>query len=180
MLLKQSFYKQNTLQVAQNLLGCFLVRKIGNKKIKAKITECEAYFGFEDKGSHASRGKTERNKPMFESGGIIYIYLIYGMYNMLNIVTENKDYPSAILIRSVEVLNASKIEQKKYNGPGKLTKNLKIDKFFNNKKIYTKKHGLWIEQGEKIKTENIVCAKRIGIDYAQEYKHKFWRFCLVE
>ena len=85
--------------MAENLLGKYLVRKIGNKEIALKINEIEAYDGFEDKASHAHKGKTERNKVMFGEAGNWYIYLVYGMHNMLNIVTGKKDYPAAILIR---------------------------------------------------------------------------------
>ena len=102
------------------MIGSLLCRKIDKKIIKLPITEVEAYDGLEDLASHAHRGKTLRNAPMFESGGRWYVYLVYGRYWMLNITTGPKDYPAAILIRS-----AGKIV-----GPGKLTQFLKINKSF--------------------------------------------------
>lgn len=167
MILPQSFYNRSTLKVAQDLLGCFLVRQVGNKTIKTKIVETEAYIGHKDKASHASRGRTARNEVMFAEAGTIYIYFTYGMHYMLNIVTEKKEYPAAVLIRAVE----------EASGPAKLTKFLKIDKTFNTLPIYTKKHHLWIEsRKEIIKPSQITKAKRVGINYAEEYKDKPWRF----
>ncbi len=189
MILPKSFYNRPTTKVAQDLLGCFLVRQIGKQIIIVKITETEAYCGPNDKASHASRGRTPRNEVMFGPAGVIYVYLIYGMYYMLNIVTEKKDYPAAVLIRAGEVMEiknstAKKDKKPKQNidiaGPGKLTKFLQIDKSFNGLPIHTKKHGLWIKgRKEKISPANIVKAKRIGIDYAGEkWINKKWRFIL--
>lgn len=175
MILHQSFYNRSTLKVAQDLLGCFLVRKINGKIIKAKIIETEAYNGPKDLASHASRGKTERNKVMFGEPGTIYVYFTYGMHYMFNIVTEAKDYPAAVLIRAVEV-DDKKINT---NGPARLTKFLQIDKQFNSLSVCDKNSGLWVEsRKEEIKLRQIKKAKRVGIDYAKEYKDKLWRFIL--
>ena len=119
MILKRNFYNQDTLIVAKSLLGCFLMRKVNGKIIKAKITETEAYRGKNDLASHASRGRTPRTELMFGEAGHAYIYMIYGMYHCLNIVTEKKDFPAAVLIRSVKI---EKTNYKKTNGPGKLWK----------------------------------------------------------
>jgi len=156
-ILRSDFFKtKDTAKIAQNLLGKFLVRKIGRKTTAYMITESEAYCGLEDKASHAHKGKTKRNEPMFGSAGNWYVYLIYGMYQMLNIVTGPKNYPAAILIRGLE--SAS--------GPGKLTKKLKITKVLNNKKAVSK-NGLWIEdRGVKINKKDIKKSARIGVDYA--------------
>jgi DNA-3-methyladenine glycosylase len=162
---------------------------------KYKIVETEAYVGPKDLASHASRGLTERNKIMFGEPGIIYVYFTYGMHYMLNIVTERKDYPAAVLIRTVEPTNSGDAKScVSTNGPARLTKALKIDKSFNGLPVYTKKYGLWIEnsievpmssQGGnrdpdshvgKIKPSQIVKTTRIGVDYAREYKNKKWRF----
>lgn len=180
MVLKKSFYNQNTLKVARDLLGCFLVRKFSDGKIsKFIIIETEAYCGPNDLASHASRGKTQRSEVMFGEAGMIYIYLVYGMYYMLNIVTEKKDYPAAVLIRAVESDSKnSGFENAKLNGPGKLCRILKIDKSFNGLSIYNKKNGLWIERGRLKKTSQIKKTPRIGVDYAGEYKDKPWRFVL--
>lgn len=172
--LKNKFYQQNTFKLAKALLGKYLVRKIGKKKLVGKIIEVEAYYGFNDKASHASIGKTERTKIMFEKPGTAYIYMVYGMYYCLNIVTEKKDFPAAILIRALEPIENIKT---KTNGPGKLCKALKIDKKLNNQNlIASQKLYLAHNPKEKIKPSQIIQAKRIGIDYAGQYKHKLWRY----
>jgi DNA-3-methyladenine glycosylase len=192
--LPQNFYNQPTLKVAQDLLGCFLVRKVGNKVIKTKIVETEAYSGPHDLASHASRGRTPRNEVMFGEPGIIYVYFTYGMHYMLNIVTEKENYPAAVLIRAVEPVNRitnyelsppeagpprAEITNLKTNGPAKLTKYLRINKKFNGRLIYTKKYGLWIAgRDEDIKSAQIIKRPRVGVDYAGKYKNKKWRFYL--
>jgi len=173
MLLSSSFYARSAREVAPELLGCFLIRKINGRIIKTKIVETEAYCGPNDLASHASRGRTERNKVMFGPAGIIYVYFTYGMHYMFNIVTGPTNYPDAVLIRAVEPLN----KILKTNGPARLTKVLAIDKKFNGLAIYNKKNNLWIEKAEtKIKPARIIKAARIGIDYAGKYKNKKWRF----
>jgi len=175
MILPKSFYKKSTIIIAQELLGCFLIRKKGKKIIKTKIIETEAYKGLCDKASHASRGRTKRNSVMFKQGGKIYVYFTYGMHYMLNIVTEKENYPAAVLIRAVEPLK-NNLSLNTSNGPAKLTKYLSINNKFNNLPIYTKKYGLWIEKGKKISNLNIAKRTRVGVDYAKDYKYKKWRF----
>ncbi len=173
-ILKTDFFEQDTLVVAQELLGKFLV--VGNKAFM--ITEVEAYDGYEDKASHASRGKTERTAVMFGEAGRWYVYLIYGMYYMLNIVTGPKDYPAAILIRgAVDENGPSGWASKKYDGPGKLTKALGVTKKFNNQ-VARKKTGLYIEdRGIKIPQNKIKKSARIGVNYAGPvWSKKEWRF----
>lgn len=189
-ILSAKFFNRPTLKVAKELLGKFLVRRTGNKKIFGMITEVEAYVGPKDKASHASRfwrgspraarGQTERNRIMFGKAGHWYIYFTYGMHWMLNIVTEKEDYPAAILIRSVRVTkpslpidNYGLVEIK---GPGRLTKFFKIDKSFNGKPA-NHKTGLWIEdRSTKINPRLVKRGKRIGVDYAGRWKDKPWRF----
>ncbi len=136
--LSQNFFDGHTLAVAKNLLGKYIVRKIGGKEVALMITEVEAYDGPRDKASHASRGKTERNQVMFGPAGYFYVYFTYGMHWMLNIVTGPKDYPAAVLIRGTD----------KVSGPARLTKFLKIDKKLNGKKAEPKT-GLWFESRTK-------------------------------
>ena len=170
MLLPLDYFQKPTLEISKNLLGKFLIRKIGKKMHTGMITEVEAYIGMEDKACHAARGKTTRNQVMFETGGVWYVYFVYGMYWMLNIVTEKKEFPAAILIRGI------KTEEEHFNGPGKLTRHLKIDKQLNGLPA-TAETGLWIEdQGLHIPSKNIHQGKRIGINYAGEWKDKPWRF----
>ena len=131
------------------------------------ITEVELYGGFSDKASHASRGKTERNKAMFGKAGNWYVYFTYGIHWMLNVVIGPENYPAAVLIRGTD----------KISGPARITKYLKIDKKFNDKPT-DKKTGLWIEdRGIKIKSSEIKSAKRIGVDFAGRYwSRRKWRF----
>lgn len=153
------FFNRKTLTVAKDLLGKYLVRKINGKVLKEKITEVEAYVGPHDLACHSSRGKTKRNEPMFGTPGTIYVYFTYGMHWMLNIITEEKDFPAGVLIRGTE----------SFSGPGRLTKNLKIDKTLNNQMLGVKS-GLWIEEDEKFKNKKLKIIKtpRIGINYAPE------------
>lgn len=177
MVLGNKFFERPTLIVAKDLLGKYLVRRVGGKTKCFMITEVEAYDGFKDKASHASRGKTLRNAPMFGEAGRWYVYFTYGMHYMLNIVTGPKNYPAAILIRGVEGVNSSVAG---INGPGRITKQLKIDKIFNNQ-IAAQKTGLWIEDNPrfrnlKLEIEN---SPRIGIHYAGPiWSKKPWRFVL--
>ncbi|MFH2136650.1 MAG: DNA-3-methyladenine glycosylase [Patescibacteria group bacterium] len=185
--IKKNFYNRNTIKVAQEILGKFLVRKIGKKIIAGKIVETEAYVGPSDLASHASRGKTARTAPMFGPPGHAYVYLVYGLNYCFNIVTEKENYPAAVLIRAIEPTDGidlikkfrknQKIIFNLTNGPGKLCQALKIDKSLNNSDI--SKNILWVEdRGLKIKPSEIVAAKRIGVDYAGQYKNKPWRFYL--
>jgi DNA-3-methyladenine glycosylase len=172
-ILNREFYNQDTLKVAQDLLGCFLVRKYRGNIWRAQITETEGYAGEDDLASHASRGRTPRTEIMYGEAGRAYVYMIYGMYYCLNIVTEKKDFPAAVLIRSVKIDN---IDYKKTNGPGKLCKFLKIDKKINGWDI-TKDEKLWIEgRDPKMKMSKIQKSKRIGVDYAKHCKEYLWRF----
>lgn len=101
MKLDASFFNRDVLEVAPDLLGCTLVRDFGNGNIQRfTITELEAYRGEEDLACHASKGRTPRTEIMYHTGGYIYVYLIYGMYWMLNLVTGSNDEPQAVLIRS--------------------------------------------------------------------------------
>lgn len=152
--LKSIFFTRPTPIVAEDLIGKYLVRKYRGKEIALIITETEAYDGPEDKACHGRFGKTERNAAMFGPAGIFYVYFVYGMYWMLNIVTGPENYPAAVLIRGVEGIK----------GPGRLTKGLKITGSLSNKKA-VKKSGLWFEDrgGGEIK---IIKTSRIGVDYA--------------
>lgn len=130
-MLKQAFYNQNTLNVAQKLLGCFLNRRIDDGRIvKARIIETEAYIGQDDLACHASKGRTKRNEAMFGPAGRWYVYMIYGMYHCLNVVTEDKGFPAAVLIRAVKLDPASLklCGARCLCGPGKLCRDLKIDR----------------------------------------------------
>lgn len=152
--LSQKFFNRPTLKVAKELLGKYLVREINGKEIALQITEVEAYDGFEDKASHASRGKTLRNEVMFGPAGYFYVYFIYGVHWMLNVVTGEKDYPAAVLLR----------EAGDISGPARLTKFLKIDKKLNGQKA-GRQSGLWFED-RGISPNKVTRTPRIGVHYA--------------
>ena len=164
MKLKRMFFAQPTVQVAKSLIGKFLVHKTHNKIYAAEIIEVEVYAGFSDKASHASCGKTKRNEIMFGLPGFSYVYLIYGMYYCLNIVTEKEGYPAAVLLRGLDYPNA--------DGPGKLCREFEITKIHNG--LDMTKDVLWVED-RGIKRE-VVAGKRIGVDYAGVCKDWLWRF----
>ena len=186
--LDREFYKQDAVSAAKNLLGKLLIREIEDELIITKIVETEAYLGAEDKASHAfANNRTERTKVMFKEGGYAYIYLIYGMHYLLNIVTGKENSPEAVLIRALEPLEGfdllkknRKIKSEKLadltNGPGKLTQALNIDKRFNNYDLVEGDILYLGEDSENKESPVIKSAKRINIDYAEEYKYKEWRF----
>jgi len=157
-------YRKDAVTLAPKLLGKLLCRQIGNKIIKSRITETEAYCGETDTACHAHKGKTERTSIMYEDGGHAYIYLCYGVHWLFNVVSGKKDSPEAVLIRGVEG----------FEGPGKLTKHLQIDKTLNGENMADSNH-LWIEDDGK--RPSFTASKRIGIDYASEAdKNRLWRF----
>jgi len=166
--LGEEFFERKAPVVAKDLLGKYLVRKVGGKEVALMINETEAYDGFLDKASHASRGMTPRNTPMFGRSARAYVYFTYGIHWMLNIVCGKPEYPSAVLIRGAgEVV-----------GPARLTKALSIDKTLNTLRL-NKKAGLWVEdRGVKISKKDIQVTPRIGINYAEEWKDMPWRFVI--
>jgi DNA-3-methyladenine glycosylase len=167
MRLSRGFFDRDVLQVAPDLIGKKLVRK-NNEALSYIITEAEAYRGIEDEASHARFGKTSRNSVMFGSAGTVYVYLIYGMYWMLNIVTGSNGQPQAVLIRGLDG----------FDGPGKLARELGIDRSFYGEDL-TISRRLWIENCTE-KSE-IIQKPRHGIDYAHEpWKSMPWRFIRVQ
>lgn len=185
--LSKEFYNQDAVTLSKALLGKILVREIDGEKVLCRIVETEAYVGPEDKGCHAyGNKKTERTKTMFLEGGVAYIYIIYGMYNCLNIVATEKGKPEAVLIRAVEPLNNIEV-LKRYrniksdkiqdltNGPGKLCKAINIDRSLNGYDLVNG-NELYVVEPESEEDFEIVESKRINIDYAEEYKDKLWRF----
>jgi len=166
MKLKRDFYQKPTLSAARDLLGKFLVHNYRGKIYRGMIIETEAYSGFEDLACHGSRGMTERNKIMFRQGGFAYVYLIYGIYHCLNIVTEKEGKPSAVLIRGLDYPNA--------DGPGKLCRAFKITKQNHNGLDLTG-DKLWVED-RGFKNFKIQKGPRIGIDYAKHCANWHWRF----
>lgn len=178
MVLKREFFEQKTVKVAQELLGKVLVRRIGQKTMSGIIVETEAYVGPHDLACHASKGRTQRTEVMFDLAGIWYVYMIYGMYYCANIITEQKDYPSAVLVRAIEPLENIKLTT---DGPGKLCRALKIDKKLNCESAVTKNSRLYFEdRGIKVSKSKIIKTTRIGVDYAGIWKDKPLRFYIKE
>jgi DNA-3-methyladenine glycosylase len=161
---KEYFCKPAT-HLAKDLLGKVLCRRVGDAVIRAKICEVECYFGEDDTACHAHRGRTARTAPMYESGGITYVYLCYGIHSMLNIVTGDAEHPEAVLIRGVD----------EAKGPGRVTKMLQIT-CDDNAIPLTEEYGIWIEDdGEK--PPRCTRTPRIGIDYADRRdRERKWRF----
>ena len=167
MRLENSFFQRDGLQVAPEMLGKIIVRRFENQVVKKfVISEVEAYSGNGDLACHASKGKTPRTEVMFREGGVVYVYFIYGMYWMLNIVTGKENDASAVLIRGVEGIS----------GPGRVGKTLQLDKSFSGENLF-KSERIWIENSEK--TVNYSTSPRIGINYAGEpWISKPWRFLM--
>jgi len=175
-ILPQESYEEDTLLVAQRLLGTVLVLRDAEQCRAAVITEVEAYCGSEDKACHASRGYTPRTSVMFGPPGFWYVYLIYGMYYCLNIVTEREGYPAAVLIRGA-IPYAGFPDGTRLDGPGKLCRAFAIDKRFNATPGFGKHAALAVSDvGLRPHVSEIQQTPRIGVDYAGEYKNKPWRW----
>lgn len=162
--LSRDFFQHDTLAVAENLLGKILVFHAHH----AVITETEAYIGQNDPACHAARGKTPRTAVMFGEAGYSYIYLIYGMYFCLNIVTEAEGFPAAVLIRGARLLSSS--PPVLLNGPGKLCRALGLSREHNNQDLTISPHFCIENAPEKPSFQR---TPRIGISKGQD---KLWRF----
>jgi len=182
--IRRPFYEQNTLEVARQLLGKYLVREHPAGVTAGRIVETEAYIGREDKACHASRGRTPRTEIMFGRAGHAYVYLIYGFHYMLNIVTEAPEFPAAVLVRAVEPLDGLELMRARRktehvrglaSGPGKLCQAFAIDRKLNGDDLCGE--ILYVEdRGEP--APRIVTTPRIGVDYAGKWKRKPWRFLI--
>ncbi len=164
----ESFQRKNAVAVARGLIGRHLVRRLADGRTDARmITETEAYVGERDRACHARAGRTARTEVLYRAGGVWYVYLCYGIHEMLNLVVGPADWPAAVLIRGVE--GAS--------GPGRVTKTLEIDRGLN-RSAADEASGLWIEdRGARVPRREIRATPRIGIDYAGPvWAAKKWRF----
>ena len=167
--LDRNFFRGDVLNVAPGLLGKCLVLSPGSKvKNVYTITETEAYRGSNDLACHASKGRTSRNEVMFGDGGHIYMYLIYGMYWMMNVVTSVKEVPQAVLIRGL--LEVS--------GPGRLTRLIGVDKSYNGEDLVNSPR-IGIYDCRKEIGVSYTTGPRIGIEYAGEpWKSLPWRYVM--
>ncbi|WP_246583047.1 DNA-3-methyladenine glycosylase [Clostridium simiarum] len=196
--LDREFYKRDTLIVAQELLGKILVKKINNQFIMGRIVEVEAYKGLIDKAAHSYGGKiTNRNRIMYGDGGYAYVFLIYGMYYCMNIVTSTIGNPEAALIRGIEPLDGvnimselrfnksfndlSKKEKRNLsNGPGKLCLAFNITKEENGMDMCGDDLYVLDNTMDPMNNINIATSKRINIDYSEEAKDFHWRFFIKD
>lgn len=195
--LPYSFYRRDdTLQIARELLGKLLVvPDKGGRRVAGVIVETEAYLGAIDKAAHSYQNRrTKRTETMFAAGGTAYVFFIYGMYFQFNVVVGAPDTPHAILIRAVEPVENIEIMRERRNGkkdavkkmpdqnltsgPGKLCIAFAIDKTYDGRSL--RGNRVWIENGREISTDSIACGKRIGIDYAEEFADKPWRFWIKD
>lgn len=197
MRLNRDFYEKNTILVARDLLGKILVHKDGTRIYKAKIVETEAYINAKDEGAHFNRGLTDRTRIIDEAGGHIYIYNIYGMYQLFNIVTEMKGVHGAVLIRAVEPIDGIEFMyenryKKAYNnpskkdllnltsGPVKLVMAMNLSKEEHYGADLVNDPSLWLEEGSHVAKEDIIRSKRINIDYAEKGKDYLLRFFIKD
>ncbi len=182
----RSFYKRDTIDVAQDLLGKVLVRRIGDKTVSGIIIETEAYRYKDDPASHTFRGKTERNKAMFGEVGKAYVYFTYGMHYCVNAVArDNESEAGAVLIRSLLPKDGidfmvkqrrTQVISNLTNGPAKLTQALQITRKQYGEDL-TKLSNLYIVEGKKIGKSNIDARPRVGIKKATD---RLWNFRILQ
>ena len=169
--LPRGFYNRDTTRVARELLGKYLVCKTNGIKRIGKIVEVEAYLGPHDLAAHSARGRTERTEIMFGPPGHAYVYMIYGMYFCMNVVTEEEGHASAVLLRALEpVLNVTH----KTSGPGLLCRAMEIDKRLNGHDLGSDNFFIAADGGQT--NYGIVARPRIGVDYAGKWAERPLRF----
>lgn len=185
----REFFARDTLAVARDLLGAHLVRQLDGARLSGLIVECEAYIGQGDTACHASRGRTARTGVMFGPPGFAYVYFTYGIHWMLNVVTEKKGFPAAILLRAIQptegIPTMRALRQAKGNprsdrelasGPARLTQALAVDKALKGADLVAGDQ-LWLEPGDAFQDDAVERGPRIGINYAaQADRLAPWRF----
>ncbi len=169
--LPRSFYNRDTVVVAQELLGKHLVHKSRGVERVGRIVEVEAYLGPHDLAAHSARGRTERTKVMFGPPGHAYVYLIYGMYYCMNVVTQPEGHASAVLLRAVEPIKNIK---ERTQGPGLLCNALRINKRLNAHDLLS--DNFYITDSPAFEPFTIVKRPRIGVDYAKHWARRHLRF----
>ena len=168
MILGREYFAKSAIELAPDLLGKLLCRRVGDHTVRVRITETECYFGEEDSACHAHRGKTPRTEVMYHEGGETYVYLCYGIHSLLNIVTGPEGHPEAVLIRGVE-------GQK---GPGRVTKSLSIT-VQDNRLQLSPENGIWLED-DGARPPRFACGPRVGIDYAlPKDRERPWRYTVI-
>ncbi len=169
--LPRAFYDRDTIVVAKGLLGKFLVHKSNGVQRVGKIVEVEAYLGPHDLAAHSAKGRTKRTEIMFGPPGHAYVYLIYGMYHCMNVVTEREGHASAVLLRAIEPV---KNVEGRTCGPGLLCRAMKIDLRLNAHDLLS--DDFYIAAPEETESFSIVKRPRIGVDYAKHWAKRHLRF----
>jgi DNA-3-methyladenine glycosylase len=183
--LPRDFYtRPNVLTVARDLLGKLLVVPVEGQRVSGMIVEVEAYRGPDDRASHAYGGRrTKRTETMYHEGGIAYVYFVYGMYYQFNVVSNVADIPHAILVRALEPVEGIEVMRRRRhlhpdknltNGPGKLCLAMGIDRNLDKADLLGDR--VWLEEFQNVKPAQIARGPRIGIDYAEDWVDKPWRF----
>lgn len=172
MKLTADFYRQDAKTVARALLGAVLVHRRDGVEQRGRVVETEAYLGEHDLACHAAKGRTARTEVMFGPGGHAYVYLIYGMYHMLNVVTGAEDQAQAVLIRALEPISGI---TGRTDGPGRLTRELGITRHYNG--ISLLGETLYFEAGQR--PQRVAVTPRIGVDYAGPWKEAPLRFMIA-
>ncbi len=187
--LSRAFYARPTRTVARELLGCRLVRQLNGVRLSGVIVEAEAYIGESDLACHAKAGRTLRTAVMYGLAGFSYVYFTYGMHWMLNVVTEEKDFPAAVLLRAIEPfegieemrrLRGGKDLRLLGKGPACLTQAMGITRAENGLDLCVRDSGLWIEPAEAIAKRHIAVSPRIGLGKTPEpWLSKPWRYSVA-
>ena len=186
---REFFTRPDVLKVSRDLLGKLLVVPTANRKrVAGMIVEVEAYRGPADRASHAFGGRrTKRTETMYQTGGVAYVYFVYGMYYQFNVVSNVKDVPHAILVRALEPVEGIEFMRKRRhthpdhnltNGPGKLCIAMGIDRELDRADLLG--NEVWLEEYQNIPVSKISKGPRIGIDYAEEWVDKPWRFWIKD
>jgi DNA-3-methyladenine glycosylase len=185
MRLGRGFFDRDTLEVARELLGRRLVRMLEGKRLSGRIVEAEAYVGEEDEASHASPGPTKRNASMYGPPGHAYVYLIYGMYTCFNVVTGQKGFPAAVLVRALEPVEGLQTMRERRggrpddqltSGPGRLCEALAIDLQFDGVDLCSPEARLFLEVGESVPDERVVAGPRVNVRGDDVALSVPWRF----
>lgn len=201
--LKRTFFARDTHIVAKDLLGKLLVRRWRGQLLTGRINEVESYVGENDLACHAAKGRTKRTEVMFGEAGHAYVYLVYGMYHCLNVVTQEPGFPAAVLVRGLMSLSVLPVKTNELennsipfsastqrmgevnagktalNGPGKLCRAMHISRAQNSEDL-TISHKLWLaDDGYKTREKSILTTPRIGVDYAGKDALLPWRYLIL-
>ncbi|HNY32848.1 MAG TPA: DNA-3-methyladenine glycosylase [Fibrobacteria bacterium] len=175
--LDRSFFARDAATVARDLLGCLLVRRQGGRETVVRIVETEAYVGAHDLACHASKGRTPRTEVMFGTAGFAYVYFVYGMHHLLNVVTGPQDDPQAVLLRGAEPWPAPQ-GNRTLAGPAKLCKTLDITTREHNRLDVCSGGAISFRARPTELAETVVATERVGVDYAGAWAREPLRFLL--